>query len=57
MSHYFQWILSRADNISGLTQAADELSEVDECISIVVKKTEEAYSQRVRVGSIGPGEE
>jgi len=40
-----------------LTQAIDELPKIDEGISVIVKETEEAQSQGVRVGPGGPGEQ
>lgn len=40
-----------------LTQATDELPKIDEGISVLVKETEEAQSQGVRVGPVGPGEQ
>lgn len=40
-----------------LTQATDELPEIDEGVSVLVKETEEAQSQGVWVGSVGPGEQ
>ena len=43
--------------LSTLTQAIDEFAEVDEAISIFIKQTEKADSQRFWVGSVGPGEQ
>lgn len=38
------------------TQAVDELSEIDEPVAVLVQQTEEAHSQQVRLGAVGPGE-
>lgn len=44
-------------NIISPTQAIDELSEIDEPVAVLVEQTEEAHSQQVRLGAVGPGEQ
>lgn len=44
-------------NTVSLTQAVDELSEIDEPVAVLVEQTEEAHGQQVRLGAVGPGEE
>lgn len=57
MFKYLHTHTTHTQTFSLLTQAIDKLSEVDEGISVLVQKTEESHSQRVRVGSVGPGEQ
>lgn len=44
-------------HIVSSTQPIDELSEIDEPVAVLVKQTEEAHSQQVRLGAVGPGEQ
>ena len=44
-------------NLAVLTQATDELPEVDECVSVLVEQAEEAQGQGVGVRPVGPGEQ